>query len=65
MTAIAVAVTRLPHGRDLPLPSIATAASAGVDLLAAIEGEIELAPGERRLVPTGLAIALPPGTEAQ
>lgn len=65
MSAIAVAVTRLPHGRDLPLPSAATASSAGVDLLAAIEGEVELAPGERRLVPTGLAIALPPGSEAQ
>ncbi|MBL8700927.1 MAG: dUTP diphosphatase [Alphaproteobacteria bacterium] len=65
MSAIAVAVTRLPHGRDLPLPSRATADSAGADLFAAVTEDVVLAPGARRLVPTGLAIALPPGTEAQ
>ena len=60
-----VAIRRLPHGADLPLPAYATAGSAGLDILAAIEGEITLAPGERRLVPAGIAIALPPGYEAQ
>jgi dUTP pyrophosphatase len=65
MSELGVAVLQLPHGRDLPLPSYATAQSAGMDLLAAVAEEITLAPGERRLVPTGLAIALPPGTEAQ
>jgi len=62
---LAVAISRLPHGADLPLPDYATADSAGLDLVAAIEGEITLAPGERRLVPAGIAIALPAGYEAQ
>ncbi len=65
MTTLSVAVQQLPHGRDLPLPDYATAESAGMDLLAAIVEDVILAPGERRLIPTGLAIALPAGTEAQ
>jgi dUTP pyrophosphatase len=60
-----VNVQRLPHGADLPLPSYATMQSAGLDLMAALQGEVTLAPGERRLIPTGLAIALPAGFEAQ
>lgn len=63
--ALAVAVKRLDHAHDLPLPAYATADSAGMDLLAAVEEDLVLAPGERRLVPTGIAIALPPGSEAQ
>ena len=62
---LAVAIRRLPHAADLPLPDYATPGSAGLDVVAAIEGEIVLAPGERRLVPTGIAIALPAGYEAQ
>jgi len=62
---VAVALRRLPHGADLPAPAYATAQSAGMDLLAAIAGEIVLAPGERRLVPTGVSIALPSTHEAQ
>ncbi len=58
-------VQRLPHGADLPLPSYATEGSAGLDLLAAIESDFELRPGARALVPTGIAIALPLGFEAQ
>ena len=65
MSRLTVPVRRLPHGADLPLPDYATAGSAGLDLLAAVEGEVTLAPGERRLIPTGLAIALPPDFEAQ
>ncbi len=65
MSAVAISVARLPHGADLPLPDYATADSAGMDLLAAVSGELSLAPGARSLVPTGLAIALPPGYEAQ
>ena len=65
MGRIAVQVKRLPHGAGLPLPHYATPDSAGVDLVAAIEDAVVLAPGERRLIPTGIAIALPPGTEAQ
>jgi dUTP pyrophosphatase len=58
-------VQRLPHGADLPLPSYATTQSAGLDLMAAVQGEVTLAPGGRQLIPTGLAIALPVGFEAQ
>jgi dUTP pyrophosphatase len=58
---------RLPHGSDLPLPAYQTALAAGLDLVAAVplEGPLEIAPGGRALVPTGIAIALPPGSEAQ
>jgi len=63
--AVEIEIVRLPHGHDLPLPDYATQGAAGADLLAAIEGEIELKPLERRIVPTGISIALPPGFEAQ
>jgi len=59
-----VRVLRLPHNLDLPLPSRRTAGSAGFDLASA-EPDFILAPGERRLVATGLAIELPPGVEGQ
>lgn len=64
---IEIQITRLPHGRDLPLPSYQSAHAAGMDLLAALPAEapLSLAAGARTLVPTGIAIALPPGTEAQ
>lgn len=62
---VSVAVKQLPHGEDLPLPEAATALSAGVDLLAAVDTPVTLAPGERTIVPTGLTIALPAGYEAQ
>jgi dUTP pyrophosphatase len=62
---IAVALQRLAHGRDLALPDYATAGSAGCDLLAALDAPLPLAPGARALIPTGIAIALPPGYEAQ
>ncbi|MBT3398862.1 MAG: dUTP diphosphatase [Rhodospirillaceae bacterium] len=62
---VEVAVTRLPHGADLELPSYETADAAGMDLRAAVTDDVVLAPGERALIPTGLAIALPSGYEAQ
>ena len=67
MSAIEVRVTRLTHGDDLPLPSYQTAHAAGLDLLAAVSATdpVILAPGERSLVPTGIAVALPDGYEAQ
>jgi dUTP pyrophosphatase len=65
MTQVEIAVTRLPHNTDLPLPAYETAQSAGMDLAAAIDTPLSLAPGERAMVPTGLAIALPAGFEAQ
>jgi len=60
-----VRVRRLDHGRDLPLPSRATAAAAGMDLRAAVSDPVTLLPGARALIPTGIAIALPVGWEAQ
>jgi dUTP pyrophosphatase len=60
-----VPLQHLPHGAGLALPSYATEMSAGVDLLAAVEADVVLKPGERRLIPSGIAIALPAGTEAQ
>lgn len=60
-----VGVQRLPHARDLELPVAASAASAGVDLRAAVAEDVVLAPGGRALVPTGLVLELPPGTEGQ
>ncbi len=64
---VSVAFLRLPHGGDLPLPAYESAGAAGMDLRAALsEGEaLELAPGARALVPTGLALQLPDGFEAQ
>ncbi|CAN5606841.1 dUTP diphosphatase [soil metagenome] len=62
-----ISVRILPHGEGLELPSHATEASAGLDLRAAVdEGEpLVLAPGDVTLVPTGLVIELPTGTEGQ
>lgn len=62
---LGVALQILPHGKDLPVPAYATAGSAGMDLSAAIDEKITLAPGQRILIPTGIGIALPPGFEAQ
>jgi dUTP pyrophosphatase len=58
-------VRRLPHAAGLPLPAPASAGSAGLDLRAAVEGEVVLAPGGRVLVPTGLVLEIPPGWEGQ
>ncbi|MGE5507061.1 MAG: dUTP diphosphatase [Chitinophagales bacterium] len=65
MTTVRVAVERLPHGAGLDLPRYMSALASGCDLMAAVEGEVTLAPGERRLVPTGLRLAIPPGYEGQ
>jgi dUTP pyrophosphatase len=62
---INVPLIRFPHGEDLPLPTYATSLSAGLDLMAAIDGPIVLKPFERKLIPTGISIALPAGYEAQ
>lgn len=62
-----VKVMRLPHAADLPLPVYQSALAAGLDLVAAVPADkpVTLAPGQRAMIPTGLAIALPAGTEAQ
>jgi dUTP pyrophosphatase len=62
---IAIQVKRLSHAADLSLPSYATDGAAGMDLLAAVVEPVTLAPGDRRLIPTGLTIALPAGYELQ
>lgn len=67
MSDIDLQITRLPHGKDLPLPAYQSALAAGLDLVAALPADqpLTLEPGARALVPTGIAIALPPGFEAQ
>jgi dUTP pyrophosphatase len=62
---VTVRITRLPGARELPLPARATGGAAGFDLHAALERDLVLAPGDRALVPTGFAIAVPEGHEAQ
>ncbi len=64
---VEVHIMRLPHAADLPLPEYQSALAAGLDLLAAVPAEapLELAPGARAAIPTGVAIGLPPGNEAQ
>ena len=60
-------VMRLPHGADLPLPAYQSEGAAGLDLVAAVAADapVIIGPGRRALIPTGLAIALPAGTEGQ
>lgn len=67
MTSVTINVKRLDHGADLPLPKYETVQSAGMDLYAALaDGEqIILGALERAMIPTGLAMALPAGYEAQ
>ena len=65
MEKIRVAIERLSGSEDLPLPRYMTDHAAGMDIVAAVATEIALAPRERALIPTGIAIALPAGYEAQ
>jgi dUTP pyrophosphatase len=63
--SVAVRVMRLAHGAGLALPAYATAGAAGMDLLAAVAGPVDLAPQKRVLIPCGFCIALPAGYEMQ
>jgi dUTP pyrophosphatase len=65
--SIEVRIVRLPHAADLPLPAYQSAQAAGLDLLAAVPADapIEIAPLGRAMIPAGVAIALPPDSEAQ
>jgi dUTP pyrophosphatase len=67
VSSLDVAVTRLPHGADLPLPAYQSAQAAGFDLYAAVPplAPVSIAPGEWAAIPTGIAIALPEGYEGQ
>jgi dUTP diphosphatase len=60
-------ILRLPHAADLPLPAYQTERAAGLDLVAAVPADapVKIAPGARRMIPTGIAVALPPGHEGQ
>ncbi len=65
MSKVSVAIAALPHAEGLDLPAYATEHAAGMDLCAAVDADMVVAPGARVLVPTGLTIALPDGFEAQ
>ncbi len=60
-----IEVMQLPHGEGLPLPAYATEGAAGMDVVAAVDAPLVLAPGARAAVPTGLAMAIAPGFEVQ
>ncbi|MFV0321315.1 MAG: dUTP diphosphatase [Alphaproteobacteria bacterium] len=62
---IEIQIKRLAHGKNIPLPSFQTAGAAACDLYAAIEQPIILKASEHRIIPTGFAMALPQGYEAQ
>lgn len=65
MKIVPINVTRLPHMVGIDLPQFETAQAAGADLRAAVETPVTLAPGARKLIPTGFCMALPAGYEAQ
>ncbi|HZP48994.1 MAG TPA: dUTP diphosphatase [Vicinamibacterales bacterium] len=65
MNGLTVDIKRLPTAEGLPLPTYMTAGAAGMDLHAAVDEEVVIAPGAIVLVPTGFAIAVPDGFEAQ
>ena len=67
MSTVDVRILRLPHGADLPLPAYQSTHAAGLDLLAAVPADrpVTIAPGAWAAIPTGIALELPPGTEAQ
>ena len=60
-----VVVLRLPEGEGLPLPAYMSDGAAGADVVAAVQADVTLAPGERALIPAGFALEIPPGLEVQ
>jgi dUTP pyrophosphatase len=65
MPTLTIPVQKLPHAQNLPLPDYASSGAAGMDLCAALPEPVQIDPGRFALIPTGLAIALPMGFEAQ
>jgi len=67
MNEVEIRIVRLAHGADLPLPAYQSRLASGCDLLAAFPADLPvvIAPGARASVPSGIALALPPGTEGQ
>ena len=63
--SVVVEVQRMPEADGLPLPEYATPGSVGMDLLAAVDDDVILTPGERKLITTGLKLAIPDGYEGQ
>lgn len=63
--SVRVSIQRLPGTEDVPLPEYATEGAAALDLRAAVECDVALQPGERKLIPTGLRMAIPSGYEGQ
>lgn len=62
---IPIRIRPLPHHQGLPLPAYTTDGASGMDIRACVERPVVLEPGEIRLIPTGLAMSVPPGYEAQ
>ncbi|HYM23607.1 MAG TPA: dUTP diphosphatase [Vicinamibacterales bacterium] len=65
LSELTLQLRRLPHSTGLPLPAYMTAGAAGMDLHAAVDGDVRIEPGAIVLVPTGIEIAIPSGFEAQ
>ena len=65
MKGLSICICRLAGNEDLPLPAYMSEGAAGMDLFAALDHEVELQPGGRMLIPSGIAVALPVGYEAQ
>lgn len=65
MEEILIPIRQLAGQEDVPLPCYMTAQAAGMDVCAAVRSDTTIAPGERILIPTGIAIELPPGFEAE
>lgn len=65
MMPVQIAIQRLPGCEDLRLPAYETEHASGMDLRAAVQAPVELQPGQRMAIPTGLRVAIPPGFEGQ
>ena len=65
MEKVKVCIQKFPGNEDIPLPQYMTAQSAGMDIFAAVSEEEIISPGQRKKIPTGIAVALPEGYEAQ
>ncbi|MCG6536550.1 MAG: dUTP diphosphatase, partial [Syntrophales bacterium LBB04] len=58
-------IKRMPGAQDIPLPRYMTERAAGMDICAAVDGQETIEPGHRRIIPTGIAVAVPEGYEAE
>ncbi len=62
---VSIRIRRLPKARDIPLPSRASDGASGVDLIACVQEDVTILPGDWKLIPTGIALEIPAGCEAQ